>query len=304
MALASSSHRYRGMVSLPDLFGRFRGRPEKPVYVAVEDLGEQLDAGRFLIDGNPAVSRIDASRLGVACRKGGGEVNNDFVLVHHGLKVGNVLHDLYGVFDGVTGYEIEGGGVGLHPMSHEVSSQAAEGIVRILRSSRMRDAAGALAESLETANKELCASPLYSGKGYTTATVALLNPKNGSGVVGQSGDSRAFFAGKGGLDRLTIDQVSYTAAPDGVRMRHLKPMMGSPDMVYDIRELELSKGGLLLLTTDGVHNALEPATMHQTIMNVKGNLSFAAHDLFYKAQNIARFSGGRVDDASAVVVRI
>jgi protein phosphatase len=289
------------MVRFPDLFGRFR---EQPNLVSVEDLREQLDAGRFLLDGNPPNHRIDAGRLGVACKKGGLGVNNDFVLVQRGLSVAGRSCVLFGVFDGVTGFEVDSQVVA-YGRSHVVSIVAAEGIVGALGSSGMKNPAGAVAEALDAVNTELCSSLLDSGKGYTTATIVLLDSKRGSGVVGQVGDSRAYLLGRGGLDRLTHDQVTYEIV-DGRKVRRLKPVLGSRGMVYDIQELELSKGGLLLLTTDGVHNALEPEAMQATVLDerLKGNLCFAANDLVFKAQHMARFAGGRVDDASAVIARI
>lgn len=106
----------------------------------------------------------------------------------------------------------------------------------------------------------------YVGMG-TTIVAALVEP--GQVTYAGVGDSRLFLLSNGTLRQLTEDDSWMVVlakepgiTPETLRthpMRHvLTNVVGArPDITFEVREQALA-GDMLLLTTDGLHNALSP----------------------------------------------
>ena len=127
-----------------------------------------------------------------------------------------------------------------------------------------------LVRSLELANEEIYSHALshqeLRGMG-TTAVAALLSPEGGAWVA-WVGDSRCYRLREGTLEQLTQDHslmtewisigvITAEAAKAHPRRHELTRALGqSPDVVVDLRAIELRPGDRLLLCSDGLHGYL------------------------------------------------
>jgi protein phosphatase len=157
---------------------------------------------------------------------------------------------------------------------------------------------------LESAAK----STAYAGMG-TTIVVALV--RGGTLVVGHVGDSRLYRLSGGRLRQLTTDDSWLASAlandpqADQALLRE-HPMSHALTSAVGVRsraevhvaEEELVPGDVLLLTTDGVHGAIDAPRLEAILQAEAVNPAAAAADLVRTA--IAR---GSRDNCTAVVVR-
>jgi protein phosphatase len=157
---------------------------------------------------------------------------------------------------------------------------------------------------LESAAK----STAYAGMG-TTIVVALVD--RGTLVVGHVGDSRLYRLSGGRLRQLTTDDSWLASAlandpqADQALLRE-HPMSHALTSAVGVRsraevhvtEEELVPGDVLLLTTDGVHGAIDTLRLESMLQAEAVNPAAAAADLVQTA--IAR---GSRDNCTAVVAR-
>lgn len=150
-------------------------------------------------------------------------------------------------------------------------------------------------------------SDQYAGMGTTIVAALVVNDRL---AVAHVGDSRLYLLSHGRLRQLTEDDTwmaavmttnpnADPAAYQHHPMRHaLTNVVGAcPSTVVHVAERMLVEGDLLLLTTDGVHGALDHQRMEEILLS--GDSVERAADILVKT---ALCRGSR-DNCTAVVAR-
>ena len=147
----------------------------------------------------------------------------------------------------------------------------------------------------------------YGGMGTTIVCVLMSGTR---AAVGSVGDSRVYLFSGGRLEQLTVDD-SWAATilaqdpkprPKDIEthpMRNvLTSVLGSrPDILVRVTERQLAPGDMLLLSSDGMHGVLDPATI-ATVLAAHPDVQQAAQALLDRAMD-----AGSRDNVTALVVR-
>jgi serine/threonine protein phosphatase PrpC len=147
----------------------------------------------------------------------------------------------------------------------------------------------------------------YGGMG-TTIVGMLVNGGNVS--IASVGDSRAYVLTAGELQQLTRDD-SWAATilahdrrmrPEDIAKHPMRNVLtsvlgGRADVDVQVKELALSRGDVLLLSSDGVHGVLSHDVMRDALSNMS-DAQHAAQALIDRA-----LAAGSRDNVTAVVVR-
>ena len=139
----------------------------------------------------------------------------------------------------------------------------------------------------------------------STVAVALL--KSGRLYLAHAGDSRAYLLRDGRIVQLTLDHsVAEELARAGAiskaqarrhPMRHnLTRHMGQSDLVPSLSDLELKKGDLLLLATDGLYGEVDDLKIEQ-VMTSASSVKECCETLVQEA-----LDQGARDNVTVVVV--
>ncbi len=150
------------------------------------------------------------------------------------------------------------------------------------------------------------AKKLEKGMGTTLTVVAIDGLKAAWSHVG---DSRIYHSGKDGLVQITRDHRFIQELIDGGEitfeeaMKHplrnlLDQCVGSPDANPEHGTFSLSRGDLVLLTTDGLHDHVSSEVIH-SIVSRSGELSKMADLLIRKAAE-----KGSKDNLCTAIARI
>jgi protein phosphatase len=148
--------------------------------------------------------------------------------------------------------------------------------------------------------------PEYAGMG-TTIAAALMHESGAA--VGNVGDSRVYLFRNRRLEQLTTDDTWINAVlrrggvdVDSVShpMRNvLTQAAGSQNEVnVHITELPLESGDLLMISSDGLHGVVRPATLCE-VLSAGGALDFIGTQLL----EAARAEGGP-DNSAGILIRI
>ncbi len=132
-------------------------------------------------------------------------------------------------------------------------------------------------------------------RGYV-CTFAALVLKAHTAHVFHVGDSRVYRVTGRALEALTVDHRVHTGAGRTVLARALG---AGPHVDIDYRALDVEAGDVFLLTTDGVHEHMDPHFVIDAIERHAGDLDAAARAIVEEAMR--RGSG---DNLTAQVVRI
>jgi len=227
------------------------------------------------------------------------EVNEDRVLLLDAVGHGAAL---YAVADGLGGHA--GGDV-----ASTLAVETLETQVRLLLGQHISPAE-ALVEAFRRANAAIYAGaqgPDRPGMA-TTCTAVLL--QRGEVIVAHVGDSRAYLLRGPQTRQLTIDHslagelARHGELADGDVRNHaqrhvLTRALGTArEVEIDSAPEPLRPGDVLVLTTDGLHNAVPPAEIGRVVRTAR-DLDEACRVLV----GLANARGG-VDNASAVLVRV
>ena len=150
------------------------------------------------------------------------------------------------------------------------------------------------------------AKKLEKGMG-TTLTIVVINGLKAA--WSHVGDSRIYHSGKDGLVQITTDhRFIQELIDDGEitpeeAMKHplrnlLDQCVGCPDVKPDHGNFLLSRGDLVLLTTDGLHDHLSSEMIHSTVKR-SGELSKMADLLIKEAAE-----NGSKDNLCIAIARI
>lgn len=227
--------------------------------------------------------------------------------------------------DETLGLMVVADGMGGHNAGEVAARVAVEAVMDFFRDGRGADAGwpfgrdGALSEAgnllrtaIHLANMQVLETAVmadaYAGMG-TTIVAALI--EGGRLSVGHVGDSRLYISSGGTLRQLTRDDSWMSSvlaqnpeADPALLEQH--PMRNALTNVVGSRaatevhvvEEALAGGEILLLTTDGVHGALDEAGMAQLLLEAARDLPGTASRLVETA-----LSRGSRDNCTAIVAR-
>ena len=225
------------------------------------------------------------------------EINEDRMLLldHAGRGMA-----VYAVADGLGGHA--GGDVAstlaVETLARELPALLAEG----------GPARDALLETVRRANAAIYAAARGTERAgmATTCTAVLVN--GGEGLVAHVGDSRAYLVRGHETRQLTTDhslagELARLGAPvqagaHGQRHVLTRALGAAQEVEIDCVTEVLRAGDVLVLTTDGLHNAV-PAEEIGAVVRAAANLEEACGMLV----GLANARGG-VDNASAIVIRL
>jgi len=169
-------------------------------------------------------------------------------------------------------------------------------------------ARAALPEALRRANAAIYAASRGTAQAGMATTCTAVLVDGGEGVVAHVGDSRAYLLRGQAVRQLTTDhslagELARRGAPvetEAHAQRHvLTRVLGTaPDVEIDCVPAALSAGDVLVLTTDGLHNAV-PAEEIGAVVRAAPDPEDACRTLL----GLANARGG-VDNASAIVIRL
>jgi serine/threonine protein phosphatase PrpC len=136
---------------------------------------------------------------------------------------------------------------------------------------------------------------LEAEKGYVTTFSSVIF-KSRSAYVFHVGDSRIYRLRDGVLKQLTRDHVARISAEQCYLARALGIDV---NLDIDFRTLDLQVGDLFLLTTDGVHEKIEPRLLQQLVMDGCADLDTLAAALIQTA-----LDNGSTDNVSCQLVQV
>lgn len=136
---------------------------------------------------------------------------------------------------------------------------------------------------------------LEAEKGYVTTFSAVIF-KSASAYVFHVGDSRIYRLRDGVLKQLTRDHVARISAEQCYLARALGIDV---NLDIDFRTLDLQVGDLFLLTTDGVHEKIEPRLLQQMVIDGRADLDTLAMALIQTA-----LDNGSTDNLSCQLVQV
>lgn len=146
----------------------------------------------------------------------------------------------------------------------------------------------------------------YTGMG-TTIVAALVHPRRPLLTYAHVGDSRLYVIRDGAMTQLTRDDtwanLEWADAADiaayGSMKNVLTKALGArEELEFDVREMALQEGDVVLLCSDGLTNMLPDGRILETVTAAAADLPTAARTLVSRANA----EGGR-DNLSVVLVR-
>ena len=169
-----------------------------------------------------------------------------------------------------------------------------------------------LVNGIRTANEAVFHSSQekeeYRGMGTTVVAVYLVDS---SPVVAHVGDSRLYQIRTKKIDQLTEDHsVIWEQYREGILPKEalssspLKNIITravgmQPSVDVDVRELEVEKGDLLLLCSDGLSDLVPDEELLKTVRGASGDLNQACRDLI----DLANHRGGK-DNITVLLIQI
>lgn len=200
-------------------------------------------------------------------------------------------------------------GMGGHTAGEIASRRAVDVLIETLRHSRAHPPV-ALARAAQAANVEVynyaVMHPELRGMG-TTMTAVLIDDQ--VCLVGHVGDSRAYLARDGTLQRLTVDhswvadRVRQGLLTEGEALRHrwrnviTNAIGATPTFRLDVLHFEVRPGDVILVVSDGVSMLLSEPVLAQVITELPPEP--AARRLVREAND-----RGSPDNVTAVVMRV
>jgi PPM family protein phosphatase len=195
---------------------------------------------------------------------------------------------------------------------HAGGEEAASSVIEELRSATdlMDDPLISMAKAIRHSGERImelgAARPELDGLGSTLTAVVLLD---GSIYWAHVGDSRLYLFHDSTLDQITVDQTLVQGLLDeGVitaeearshPLRHmLDQCVGCPECEPVLGRMEVQAGDTLLLSTDGLHEAMAPGEI-VGILRGAGELQDMASELIRKA-----FERGSGDNITVVLARV
>lgn len=136
---------------------------------------------------------------------------------------------------------------------------------------------------------------LEAEKGYVTTFSSVIF-KSRSAYVFHVGDSRVYRLREGVLKQLTRDHVARISAGQCYLARALGIDV---NLDIDFRTLDLQVGDLFMLTTDGVHEHIEPRLLQQMVKDGRDDLDSLASALIQSA-----LRNGSSDNLSCQLVEV
>lgn len=238
-----------------------------------------------------AAGRSEAGRVRV--------VNEDRVLLLDDVGRGAAL---YAVADGLGGHA--GGDV-----ASALALEILRDHVRELLAQRV-PARDALVQAVRRANAAICAGAHGADRAGMATTCTAVLVHGGEGIVAHVGDSRVYLVRGPEVRQLTTDHslAGELARHGGLTeadveanpQRHVltRALGTAPDVEIDGVTEPLRSGDVLVLTTDGLHNAVPPEEL--------GFVVRGAPDLDHACATLVGLANARggVDNASAIVIRL
>lgn len=223
--------------------------------------------------------------------------HNEDDLAH--MKIGR--HALFVVADGMGGHD-----------AGEVASRiAVETVGSEIRAAAVlsRDPRGAVVRAIQAANDAVHQEAIRKGSNMgTTLAVALII--DGTAYIGNVGDSRVYWIENGSITQLTEDhslvaklvaagKLTKEEARTDPRSNLLYRTIGIDGAVKAaVVQQELSKGGMLLLCTDGLWNEVSDQDIHRICAEEKLTELICA-----RLVQLANANGGR-DNITAIAVKV
>lgn len=198
-------------------------------------------------------------------------------------------------------------------------AQAGELAARLAKAAIEERAAAAVDEddvvgAVQTANARVferaLQDPSTAGMG-TTATVALVDERAATVMLGHVGDSRAYLFRDGRLDQLTSDHslvgelirsgrlTEDEAAVHPHRSVITRALGTEPDVDVDVERAELVPGDLLLLCSDGLSAMVRDDEIVR-ILDATGHEPGPATDALVRAANAA----GGIDNVTVILAEL
>nr|WP_303183335.1 PP2C family serine/threonine-protein phosphatase [Lachnoclostridium phocaeense] len=166
--------------------------------------------------------------------------------------------------------------------------------------------------AMQNANKLLGAFKLGNEElyaGYAASVTCCFFAENGRIYVGHSGNTRLYIIRDGLIKQLTrdhtkaavllaegkIDPVTYHVHPDRLKLTSGIGVILNPEIQTFTGKMK--EQDLILMTTDGIHYALQPEAIMEIVLHAS-NVTSAAQDLVNAAKNIIKYP----DNMSAMLV--
>jgi serine/threonine protein phosphatase PrpC len=200
-------------------------------------------------------------------------------------------------------------GMGGHNAGEVASQEAVDCVPEAYYADEIHDVVESLRQAFETANQALCAmaedDPSKAGMGTTLVAAVLREDR---AIVANVGDSRAYLLRGKHLSQITVDhswveeQVQEGLLTRDAARRHphrhlITRSLGTrPGVEVDLFDVDLQRGDLLLLCTDGLSGQVSDQKMAQVVHAMSPQE--AAADLVARAN-----AHGGVDNASVVIVQ-
>ncbi len=153
--------------------------------------------------------------------------------------------------------------------------QAADRVIMCLRraaETATGDGAGVLRKAIEEADRQIAAAPAVRGMGASVVALLLRRPTAHLAWVQHS---RAYAIRDDGLALLTPDDWSAgptewgfdlaSASGDGLRLPEPWPLVGSGQVRVEERRIDVDRGGMWLLCSDGLHRLHPPDELHAVL---------------------------------------
>lgn len=202
-------------------------------------------------------------------------------------------------------------GMGGHDAGEIASRLAAETAAREIQdgTDRTYDPGKLIEHAVQRANAEVLREATSKGSNMgTTLTLALVN--RDKAYIANVGDSRTYWIENGSIRRITEDHslvaklVSLGKLTEDEARKHPKSNVlyrniGSEAPIkVDTFQIELKKGGNLLLCTDGLWGEMSDHAIHTVFMTEK-----EARSTCIRLIEMANANGGK-DNITAVVVKV
>lgn len=136
---------------------------------------------------------------------------------------------------------------------------------------------------------------LNAEKGYIT-TFSCVILKSRSAYVFHVGDSRVWRLRDGNLEQLTRDHTARISSSQSYLARALGIDL---NLDVDLKVVDILPGDLFLLTTDGVHEFIDPRNMRDVMLADAAELEVTAAELVQRA-----LDNGSTDNLSCQLVRV
>ncbi|GAC1322091.1 MAG: hypothetical protein NVSMB2_19290 [Chloroflexota bacterium] len=203
-------------------------------------------------------------------------------------------------------------GMGGHKAGEVASALAIESLGRALARADAAESPDALLrEAVELANQTIwtAAAEDAAREGMGTTLVCALVEADGTVLVGNVGDSRAYLVHDGGAHLVTSDHTwvnqqvrcglmtERDAQTSPFRNLLTRSLGNAPEVDVDLYPLTLSSGDVLVLVSDGVTGYLDTSDVASVVRHTT-TAQEAAERLVTEAVN-----RGGADNATAVVVR-